>query len=122
MPEQLPTTNVSWMSGDVGKPELPKGCHDFYCPYHKRGDDIHRPDVFLQTIEELHGTVGNYIPRVPIKVNVESAKALIKETRSLRVFVLDGRWQEVILCVDRDKKRGWGATEETIYKWNKLLN
>lgn len=102
-------------------PKLPKGCHEFYCPY-IRGDDIHRPDTFLQVIEELHGTVGNYIPRVPTKVNVDAAKALMRETRSLPVFVLDGQWQKVILCVDRTKERGWGATEEQIYKWNKLLN
>lgn len=92
-------------------------CHDFMCPY-LGGGDIHRPDTFQPLLEELNGDMGNYIPVVPRAMDVEFAKELIRETRSIPAAVLfDGSWVKLVLPLDRQPDGSWVTTEQLHARW-----
>lgn len=79
----------------------PAMCERFRCPYQER-DGFHRPDSFQQTLEELRGNVGNYIPIVPVSIPVERANQLIRDTRTVPAAIIaDGQWLDVILPLDQ---------------------
>jgi len=100
--------------GTMFKPII---CESFYCPY-VSGVDIHRPDVFQPLLEELNGDMGNYIPAVSRAMDVEFAKDLIRETRSIpAAIMLEGQWVKLILPLDRQPDGSWVTTEHLHARW-----
>lgn len=125
----------SWAVPKINKPELshckfecakgcsvhkqkeqPVECTDFKCPY-LEGRDIHRPDSFQATLEELGGNIGNYIPSVLTSIPIDIANQRIRDTRTVPVSVINGEyWVNVIMPLDRDENGGWVTGDPNLWK------
>jgi hypothetical protein len=56
----------------------------------------------------MGGNIGNYIPSIPDSMDVEKAKRIIRETRTVPASLIDGhRWVNVIMPLDKDENGGW---------------
>ena len=98
----------------------PQSCHDFVCPY-LEGEDIHRPDAFQQTVEELNGNMANFIPHLSARVPVEESRELITSSRSVPASILqNGQWVEIIMPLDKENDGSWAVTEDRVIRWEEL--
>ena len=94
----------------------PQECQEFDCLY-RHGAEIHRPDTFQQVLEDAGGNLGNYIPMIPITMDAEAAKKLIKQERCLPAAILvGGQWRSVILPLDRKEDGTWEESTTTAWK------
>ena len=100
-----------------GRDDYPPQCKTFFCPY-LEGAEIHRPDKFQDVIEGAKGNIGSFIPMVPLIMTAKSARRLIEQTRSVpAVFILDSKWVQVVLPLDRKDDGTWEENPDTITKW-----
>lgn len=103
------------------KKGYPKGCHDIICPY-LLDEDIHRPDIFAQCLEELKGNLGGYIPSIPTVVPVQEAIELIIKSRTILVGrIIDKQWKRLVMPLDLDSNGVWYPEEKLLPPWTELL-
>jgi len=101
-------------------PQQPDICRTFQCPY-IRDEEVHRPDTFQPLLESLNGNMGNYIPAVSTAIPIESARQLIADTRTILAYMLlDGRWLQTVLPLDKDANGAWATTEPMVSEWGRL--
>jgi len=65
--------------------------------------------------------MGNYIPAVSTAIPVENARQLITDTRTILAYMLlDGRWLQTVLPLDKDADGAWATTEPMVSEWGRL--
>ncbi len=91
--------------------DYPEMCKTFICPY-LSGDDIHRPDIFQEVLEQAKGNIGNYIPMIPTTRLIEDAEQLVRDTRSLpAAIMINNEWSYVMLPLDRKADGEWDEVQ-----------
>lgn len=102
------------------KKDYPPSCKWFVCPY-LIGENVQRPDKYQNLLKELSGSIGNYVPAIPIGFDSGEVRKIITKTRTIPAFIMiENKWYEVIMPLDRNEDGSWVSTEEIINEWEEL--
>jgi len=63
--------------------------------------------------------MGNYIPMVPASMDIDEAKELMAQTRTILAGILiEGKWLKTVLPLDRQPDGSWATDANMHAKWN----